>query len=398
MYLRSDNAGCYHCGYLLLSLPGIGDRTGVKIARYDFSEPQAGKDICDRRIAAVKSHMRRFLNEGNDVKTASDMKAAIESYGGIKGCYAAVCLAQASAQTMTKHTMAGVQGLHNFSYENGGMRMWRAYDFVPGKFYSEAQLAKFGTPQGPTDLVITKPFSRPIIEAGTYQQRQESPRAISEHGPSQEQPHLSQTDEESEKFSCPEEGCIKTFQSFAALQRHLDVGKHMLKLARESAYDEIKRKWIEACHSVGGGYVQGQTSAKDSDDQSSTGQLELGWALRKAWKSVAFSEKAKNFLVEVFWTGEETGKKANASEVASRMRSLRDDTGQKMFAKTDWLTEQQIARYFSRLTALNKSGHLQRTRAVSLNEDLETEDDDLAAETETIQTRQQIIIRRDLEL
>ena len=88
VYLRSDNAGCYRCGYLLLSLPGIGDRTVVKIARYDFSEPQAGKDIRDRRIAAVKSHMRRFLNEGNDVKTASDMKAAIESYGGIKGCYA----------------------------------------------------------------------------------------------------------------------------------------------------------------------------------------------------------------------------------------------------------------------------------------------------------------------
>ena len=106
-----------------MSLPGIGDRTGVKISRYDFSEPQAGKDICDRPIAAVKSHMRRFLNEGNDVKTASDMKAAIESYGGIKGCYAAECQAQASAQTMTKHTMTGVQGLHNFSYENAGMRM-----------------------------------------------------------------------------------------------------------------------------------------------------------------------------------------------------------------------------------------------------------------------------------
>ena len=197
-------------------------------------------------------------------------------------------------------------------------------------------------------------------------------------------PHPSQTDEESEKFSCPEEGCIKTFQSFEAFQRHLDVGKHMLKLARESAYEEIKRKWIEACHSVGGGYVRGQTSAKDSNDQSSAGQLELGSALRKARKSVAFSEKAKNFLVDVFWTVETTGKKANASEVASRMNSLRDDTGQKMFAKTEWSTEQQIARYFSRLTELNKSVHLQRTRAVSLNGDEETEDGDLAAETETI--------------
>ena len=65
----------------------------------------------------------------------------------------------------------------------------------------------------------------------------------------------------------------------------------MLKLAKESAYDEIKRKWIKACHSVGGGFVRGQTSAKDSDDHSSAGQLELGWALRRARKSVAFSEK-----------------------------------------------------------------------------------------------------------
>lgn len=41
VYLRSDNAGCYHCAYLLLSLPSIADRTGVNITRYDFSEPQA---------------------------------------------------------------------------------------------------------------------------------------------------------------------------------------------------------------------------------------------------------------------------------------------------------------------------------------------------------------------
>ena len=66
--------------------------------------------------------------------------------------------------------------------------------------------------------------------------------------------------------------------------------------------------------------------------------------------------------------------------MASRMKSLRDDTGQNMLGKTDWLTEQQIARYFSRLTALNNSGHLQRTRAVSLNGDEETEDGDRAAE------------------
>ena len=166
VFLRSDNAGCYHCAYLLLSLPSLGDRVGVKISRYDYSEPQAGKDICDRRIAAVKSHMRRYVNEGNDVKSAEDMKKAIESYGGVKGCYAAVCEVKSSAQTMTKHTMQGVQSLHNFSYEAGGMRAWHAYNVGPGKYFDGKKLARFGTPQGPTKMQIKQAFSQSSVPAG----------------------------------------------------------------------------------------------------------------------------------------------------------------------------------------------------------------------------------------
>ena len=90
-FLRSDNAGCYHCAFLVLSLPSLGQRVGIWIARYEFSEAQAGKDICDRQAAALKSHIRRHINEGNDVKTANDMKAASDSHGGIKGCSSAVC-------------------------------------------------------------------------------------------------------------------------------------------------------------------------------------------------------------------------------------------------------------------------------------------------------------------
>ena len=77
----------------------------------------------------------------------------------------------------------------------------------------------------------------------------------------------------------------------------------------------------------------------------------------------------------MFWMREETGKKATASDVAFRMKSLRDDIGQKMFTKIDWLTEQQIARYLSQLSALNKIGQLQRTSSVSMNDDEEADAD-----------------------
>ena len=56
-FLKSDNTGCYHTAFLLLSLPSLGERSGVRVVRYDFSEPQAGKDICDHRIASMKSHI-----------------------------------------------------------------------------------------------------------------------------------------------------------------------------------------------------------------------------------------------------------------------------------------------------------------------------------------------------
>ena len=65
-----------------------------------------------------------------------------------------------------------------------------------------------------------------------------------------------------------------------------------------------------------------------------------------------------------------------------------------MLSKTDWLIEQQIARYFSRLSVLKKIGLLKRSPFVSMNEDEETDADDLASKVETDRTRQ--TIRRDL--
>jgi len=160
-FLRSDNAGCYHCAYLILSLPSLGERAGITILRYDFSDPQAGKDVCDRRIATLKSHMRRYINEGHDIKSASDMKVVIDSYGGVKGCQAAAVKVQESSQTMKKCTMSGIQSLNNFSFESGGLRVWKVYDVGPGKRFTPAQVNRLGTPQGTTDLRVEQPFSVP---------------------------------------------------------------------------------------------------------------------------------------------------------------------------------------------------------------------------------------------
>ena len=48
-------------------------RTGIVVIRYDFSDPQAGKDLCDCKIAPCKQRPRNFVAENNDIETAEDV-------------------------------------------------------------------------------------------------------------------------------------------------------------------------------------------------------------------------------------------------------------------------------------------------------------------------------------
>lgn len=68
IFLRSDNAGCYHNGQLLISLPTIVAQKGLTLKNYSFSESNSGKDVCDRKIAPLKAHVTKYLNEGNQMQ------------------------------------------------------------------------------------------------------------------------------------------------------------------------------------------------------------------------------------------------------------------------------------------------------------------------------------------
>ena len=73
-----------------------------------------------------------------------------------------------SFQSMTKHSMTGIQALNNFLFESAGLRAWKAYNVGTGRFFSLAQLQKYGTPQGPTGIKELQPFSQPLRDVGTF--------------------------------------------------------------------------------------------------------------------------------------------------------------------------------------------------------------------------------------
>ena len=154
MFLHFDNGACYHNVPLLLALPAIGARTGIRIQRYDFSEPQAGKDICNRKIAPIKAHIRRYVNEKHDVTTAIDMKEALESHRSIRGCRAAVAAINVANDSGGTKKIKGISKLNNFEFSEDGIRVWCAYQIGSGRFVSYEGMK----PQEKTGMKLLQPF------------------------------------------------------------------------------------------------------------------------------------------------------------------------------------------------------------------------------------------------
>lgn len=133
VFLRQDNAGCYHSAGTVLACPSIEASTGVKVEGLDFSDPQGGKGAADRLAATTKNHIRMFINEGNDVTNAQQMKDALLSHGGIEGVRVAVedSLEESVSGELPK--IAGISKLNNFRFTGGKLIAWRAYAVGSGK-------------------------------------------------------------------------------------------------------------------------------------------------------------------------------------------------------------------------------------------------------------------------
>lgn len=332
VYLRSDGAGCYHNNSLIAAVTDIGERIGVRILRYDFSEPQHGKDVCDRILCPMKASIRRYCNEGHDILSADDMRRAL-SERFVKGTSACVCLTDVSKKTLDVQSVEGLSSYHNFAYETNGMRVWKSYGIGPGKLIPFDGL--FRRHQSPTDLVVVRDFF-PFKDTRLYKSACASGA------------------EKEGIFPCPETGCQMTFEKFGDLEAHLDVGNHNPgKPKMESTFDKLRREWAQKFSTVD--QVKKSASADRSTATASTSagsrcELPLGWALQSPRRGATrFSNKVKEYLTAKFDIGEKTGDKADPMQVASDMRSAKDDGNSRLFTREEWLTKNQVKGFFSRL-------------------------------------------------
>ena len=128
VYLRSDNAGCYHSFPLLCFLWRFREDLPLELKEYNFSEAQSGKDLCDSRTGCCRLHILNYINEGHNVTNVWEMKVALDSHGGIRNTFCSIIDVDMSLQPSVSNTSkVPISLFNNFKFTDSGVISRKAY-------------------------------------------------------------------------------------------------------------------------------------------------------------------------------------------------------------------------------------------------------------------------------
>ena len=153
-----------------------------------------------------------------------------------------------------------------------------------------------------------------------------------------------------EAFSCPNEGCVRVFQRFSSLERHLSFERCSKSLERQSLLDLAKTEYASLLEE-GVGRIPTLKSREPLESDETVSDVGEGWALKETKKSYRFNDAQKAYLEAKFDIGQTTGKKMDGETVAREMRKSIGPDGNRLFRVSEFLTPQQVSSFFSRLAA-----------------------------------------------
>ena len=156
-----------------------------------------------------------------------------------------VCSPSDDPSSKNIHKREKMSYISNLLYSDFGIRTWKAYNTGPGKLIP---WTKFDVPKESelptmevrpsTDLKASISFVpvRPRRTSGQHPATVETDESFDSDTMS--------TVNSSRLFTCPEEGCVKTFRRHSSLVKHLDCGTHKRTLEHETLYDKTMIKYV----------------------------------------------------------------------------------------------------------------------------------------------------------
>ena len=110
------------------------------------------------------------------------------------------------------------------------------------------------------------------------------------------------------QFACPEEGCIKSFQRYSSLLKHLDHGNHKRTLECETLYDRAILGYASRLQHGASAVSEMRESCQISLSYASSVPMECALKCPRT-RSTRFSTKQKEYLSAKFQIREQCGKR-----------------------------------------------------------------------------------------
>lgn len=110
------------------------NKYNVKLSRVDYNKAWDGKDEYDRKFSLLKTAMRYFRDEGNDILCANDMMDAI-----INRCtnqQIKCCVIQIDNKKTTTKNFTKIQknfNIYSIEIVTGSLRVWNYFNIGDGK-------------------------------------------------------------------------------------------------------------------------------------------------------------------------------------------------------------------------------------------------------------------------
>ncbi|CAC5394924.1 unnamed protein product [Mytilus coruscus] len=322
VHLWSDNAGCYKCTDTINAIAMSG-----KIAAYNFCEAQDGKGACDRTAATLKAGIRRYINQGNDVTSASQMKKAIEStVKNVKYIVKVVDSKTAVKEKSCLINIPAISSLNNFLFLDEGIKVWRHFSIGECKLLPKPQNYSVNLPQ--LNIINACSIDVDFHTLGRPNTKVET--AVD--------PVLSGI------FTCETDGCVQSFNTYKELEEHHLVDKCVIIAEKHPKFQKVQL-YVDKLNTAQ--ITQRDVELAPANVIEGQNRQAMGWALKATRLNKRFSEKQKNYLIAKFNIGLQTGNKEDPDNVAEEMKYATQN-GSRMFASTEFLTPLQISSFFSR--------------------------------------------------
>ncbi|VDI78120.1 Hypothetical predicted protein [Mytilus galloprovincialis] len=352
VHLFSDNAGCYKSTTTIAALHKTLKGT---IKTYNFCEAQDGKGPCDRRASHLKSIIIRYVNEGNDVVTAEQMKKAIDLKKNFNYRVKVVTpvIDLDPVQNSIK-SIPGISQLHNFKFEDSCLRVWKAYGIGAGKLIPWTDICQDMNVSQLKTVQNWLEKSCNVFSSDDMTGEEE----VEECGPP-----AKKAKSEENIYSCPIEGCDRSFKNNSGLEQHIIVGNCNYQLEKQSLMDRSKSEYSVKLDKLYPKTVN--ISCSTTSEIANT--VKIGWALKMKKKKTIFNVEQKQFMQDQFDIGKHTGRKVDPFE-AAKLMMVEVKNGERRFKKSEYLTGSQISGYFSRLSQKDRK-MCKEDITVSQNED-----------------------------